>query len=424
MPDDPKASTLPEHPLVAHEAVATVLLDRVQLGFELPLPTVCTRDARRFCNRLASLGVLSGRAPSGSVLGRPLPIGFSGVPLDQGGRGQVGGRLALACPAGTLVATSRSWLVLNPLRDLRTQLFQPGQVATDGNDNVVWEFGEEWHYLLGWQVANVTAVVDAFLASVAAAAEVEPSLLRGRVWVQQCEVCRDHGVPDAEALVREMRDHPIPGGVASIRTVARRRRNLVCVAWKESAKSAPERKVYAKRTDLLRLEITLRNREAVRALLAGCENAATMSDDVSGASAGRQLADVARACAPLLDQVERVVRQRVDVRERNGIELLLGFGPLTRLAAPALRLPGAGGRPPDASLPERARSALVELLASGTFDAYGLGASDAVLLALRDMAAAGTLAAPLRGRRVFAVAPGLNEARLALSRARRTAEDG
>ena len=67
----------------------------------------------------------------------------------------------------------------------------------------------------------------------------------------------------------------------------------------------------------------------------------------------------------------------------------------------------------------RARAAIADLLASGVFDAHGLGDSDAVLAALRKMAAAGTLAPPPKGRRLFTLEPELNPARLALSRARR-----
>ena len=408
----------PDHPLTAHNAAAEVLLDKVQLGIEVLLPTVSVSDARRFCDRLASLGVLSGRLPPDSVLGVPLSVGASGIPLDESGQGRFLGELRLADSNGSLAINRSSRLILNPLRDLRTQLVDPGQVASYGNDNVVWEFGAEWRHLLGWQVANVDRVVGSFLASVAAAADVDPSLLRGCVRVQSCEVLRDHAVPDASAMVRELRDHPIPGVVQEVRTVASRYRNLDCVAWKGTARTAPQMKVYAKRRDLLRHEVTLQHRSAVRALLAGHGDAATRADLGGQITVGRLLEDVARACAPLVAEVEHFVSSLASLPARSGLDLLLGFAPLVRLAAPLPRPTGAGGRPPGAGVAVQATHALEALLYYASFDARGLGDSSAVLLALREMAEAGTLVPPPRGRRLFVLQACLNPARLALASAR------
>ena len=403
---------------MAHKAVAEVLLDRVQLGIEVVLPTVAATNARRFCRRLVSRRVLDSQLPEGSLLGVPLPVSLSGLPLAEGGQGRITGELRLANRRGSLAIKRSSRLILNPLRDLRTQLEDPGPLATGGNDNLVWEFGPEWRHLLGWQVANVDAVIKSFLASVADAAGVDPSLLRGGIWVQSCEVLRDHAVRDASALVRELRDHPIPGIAQEVRTVARRRTNLDCVAWKGGTKNSPGMKVYAKRPDLLRHEVTLPHRPAVKALLAGWRDAAQRSDLGEEAYVGRLLADVARACAPLVAEIETFVRPHATLPERSGLDLLLGLAPLISVAAPAARPAHEGGRPTSRSVGELARQALEALLHYGSFDARGLGASNKVLLALRKMAALGTLVPPTRGQRLFVLEVSLNPARLALSAAR------
>ena len=284
-----------DHPLLAYEAPALVLLDKVQLGFDLLLPNTEVSQVGRLTASLARLGVLRRRPKTGTALNTELVLGNFSVPLSEGGQGSVGGELWLAAgSSGRLVVTRRSRLVLNPLRDLRTQLARPGEKALDGNDNLVWEFGEEWRHLLGLQLANLTLMMDAFLSAVATAAETAPELLRGRVWVQQCEVCRDYSVPGAEAVVRELKDRPMPGAVVgALRTVVVRRRNLLCVAWREGAANSPESKVYAKRDDLVRVEISVRSRPAVRSLLARRETVGELYADINGAAIGLLLLTVA-----------------------------------------------------------------------------------------------------------------------------------
>ncbi len=413
------------HPLFAYPAVADVLLDRVQLGFEMRLPSVPVGRVDAVAVALTRVGLLV-RAPApGSALAGPLPLGVLTVPLAEGGTGSVvGGQVLLAVPAGGgLVLTARSHLILNPMRDLRSQLIDPGDRAADGNDNVVWGHDPtEWPRLLGLQLVNVAAVVDAFVAAVLRAAGSPEESLAGTIWVQHCEVCRDFSVADgaAEALVRELAEGAIPMAVAQFnrRAVASRRRNRQCVAWHEGGRSPVERKVYAKRNDMLRTEVCVRSRPAVKALLARGARGGAAQAKIGGAEAARLLQDVALAAVPLLDEVREVVSERAVLPQRAGLDLLLGLAPLIRLAAPAPRAAGEGGRRPAPAVAARARAALEQLVAAGTFDGHGLGDSDAVLLALRDMAAAGTLRAPPRGRRLFTVSPGLEAARRALSAAR------
>jgi len=423
LPVDP--SSPQPHPLLAYPAVADVLLDRVQLGFEMRLPSVPAGRADAVAAALACCGVLT-RAPApNSALAGPLPVGALSVSLVEGGTGGVdGGHILLAAPAGGgLVLTARSHLILNPMRDLRSQLIDPGERAADGNDNVVWGHDPaEWPHLLGLQLVNVAAVVDAFVAAVARAAGAPAGSVDGTIWVQHCEVCRDYNVADggAEALVRELAEGTIPMAVAQFnrRSEASRRRNRLCVAWHEGTRSSAERKVYAKRNDLLRAEVSVRSRRAVKALLARVADGGAAQAEIGGAGAARLLKDVALAAVPLLDVVREIVGERAALPQRAGVDMMLGFLPLLRLAAPAPRLQGAGGRMPAPAVATRARAALDQLVAAGSFDCHGLGASDSVLLALREMAAAGTLHPPPRGRRLFTVSPALEAARRALFAAR------
>ena len=394
--------------MLAYHAPADVLLDKVQLGFDLLLPTVRAAAADNFGARLFRTGVLSAPPRRGTTLRRPLSLGPFSVPLTEGGMGQVRGQIALAMGAGDhLVITRRSYLAINAMRDLRTQLIDPGDKASNGDDNLVWPHDVEWKHLLGLHLVNVAAMFDALLSGISRAADVSPTRLRGTVWVQQCEVCRDFFEPNAEALVRELASRPIPGSeVVAVRRQTIRRRNAVCVAWGRDTRNAAENKVYAKRHDLLRTEVSVRSRPAVKALLARGGQAAPASADVGGSAVAQLLENLVRAAAPLLDRVSEVAGACKVVPLCSTADFVSGFAPLTRLSAHGARPAGAGGRPRHLSIPVRARRALVCLLASGTFNARGHGASDAILLALRQMAETGLLVAPGRGSRLFNVSPG------------------
>jgi hypothetical protein len=81
--------------------------------------------------------------------------------------------------------------------DSKSQLVDPGAVATDGGENLVWPYGEEYRHLLGLQLGNAAVIVDALIAAIAQALEVEPTALLGRIWPQQVEVTVDHEVPES-----------------------------------------------------------------------------------------------------------------------------------------------------------------------------------------------------------------------------------
>jgi len=81
-------------------------------------------------------------------------------------------------------------------------------------------------------------------------------------------VTRDHELADAEDFVRDFSQRPISGVGRSQTTFdVTRTRNGLCVRYHEGADSSAERKLYAKRHNLVRTELSLRSRKAVAALL-------------------------------------------------------------------------------------------------------------------------------------------------------------
>jgi hypothetical protein len=305
---------------------------------------------------------------------------------------------------------------------LRSQLLDPGEVATDGADNLVWPWGPEWQHLLGLQLENVAEGLDVFLDVVAAAARTERELLRGSFWVQQCEVCRDFLVPGAEELVHDLSQRGLPGaGSQQIRPAPQQAGNGICVAWHEGHASSPVRKVYPKRRDLLRTEIVLRSRVAVLALLRQQGRAGDRQSALSGWATANLLNDVAMVAAPLLDEVQELAHETAQATPRNGFDLMVGLAPLLYLTKQAPRPVGAVGRPPSGKVIVHALEALRHLILHGRYRAKtgpGMSSSSPVVVTLKEMAAGGILTAAPTHPRLFVMRPEYEAARRALAAAR------
>ena len=128
------------NPLWGYTSPADVLLDRVQLGLSMALP-VSAESVRDFCSKLVQTGLLPRMPSSGKEIGQRLRIGLFPVPLSLGGTAPVGGQLILGrTKDGHLTITSASHLLPEVMRGLRTQLVDPGPLATDGDDNLVWSY--------------------------------------------------------------------------------------------------------------------------------------------------------------------------------------------------------------------------------------------------------------------------------------------
>ena len=399
----------------SHQAESPELLgclfDLVRIALDVAIDIPIGHGVE-FVRQLRRVGFLTGASNPSQCLGRPLDVGPFGVALGDGARAEVRGRLYLAVTrSGHLRLTSRSDVAFNLMRPLRAVVPRPGPAGLDGHDNVLGPSGPEWPALLGLQLDHTARIIDSVLSVLSEAAGCPRSRMAGHLLVRWVEVLRDLHQPDAEAAVRGLRRMGNPAAAwTGERTFADRAGGRVSVAFRERAAHAPEVKCYAKRRDLLRLEVAARQRRSVRALLAR-RLASQMRSGLDGADASRMLADCARAAAPMLDRMEAALSRAEAAAPASAAGLVLGFAPLVRLAAPERRAAGAGGRPAGDDLRDRARRAIDDLVEFGSFDAAGLGTRDALLLALREMADAGALLAPEPGMRVFAAAPELELAR-------------
>ncbi len=404
---------------------ADVLLDRVQLGLDVALHTKATpAAAAKFCKALVRAGLLAREPQTGAALDEKLQVGPARVRLPDGASVSLAGQLALVSDrAGQLRVSRSSHLLPDPMRALRSLLPSPLAVGAGGEDNLAAAYEPDaYRELLPLQLRAVAEAVDAFVAALAKAASVSPRLLHGRVWVQQAEFCRDYPYPSeegeegaAEAYVRRLRDRPIRGGRHERgRYFAEQQDNKLTVSWHEGTKTAPERKVYAKLPDLVRVEVSLRRRGAVAALQKRL-GAPRSGSSLSGSAAAAELALLAHGAETLLEEAVAALDEGLVAVPRAGADFLLAFVPLLRLAAPEPREAGAAGRPHRADVQPLARQALERLLAEGKFDMRRVSPSHKVLLALREMQAAGALAVEPRLPRLFAVAPELEAARQALA---------
>lgn len=399
-------------------STADALLDRVQLGVELTFPINARQNVARFCTALARSGLLTRRPPVGAALPRRLSIGPKPIHLPTGGVATLGGRLDLVATEGGLLQVRRtSHLLPDAMRALRSQIEAPSALGTGGADNLAMSYDPEaYPALLAQQLCAVAHVVDVFVAALAEAAGFAPGRLRGKIWVQQAEFCRDYQHPEAEDFVRALKDRPIRGSRQErARFFWDQLGNDLCLSWHEGAKNSPERKVYAKRADCVRVEVSLRTRPAVKKLAAASGAPLAGGLGLSGASVARTLADLAGAAVPLLNQVVEVVNEGLTALPRTGLDFVLAFGPLSRLINPPPRAPGAAGRSRGADVEPLARLALDRLLAEGKFDMRGQSASNPVLLALKEMLAAGALSVTPERPRLFTVGPEMEAARQALT---------
>ena len=403
----------------AAEQAADVLLDRIQLGLDILLPANATaREADKFCKALARAGFLAKAPRAGAALDNKLAIGAAPVRLPGGASVSLAGQLTLtANKAGKLQVRRTSTLLPDPMRALRSLLSSPLAAGPNGQDNLA-EAYEPGAYraLLPLQLRAVAEAVDAFVAALAKAAGVTPRMLRGRVWVQHAEFCRDYLYDDgAEHFVRSLRDRPILGARHERgRYFADQHGNGLCVSWHGGGKNSPERKAYAKRPDLVRLEVSLRNRTAVTALLRRLD-APGAGPSLLGADVADELAHLAHGAEALLDEAVAALNEGLVAVPRTGADFVLAFAPLLRLVSPPPRPAGAAGRPRGAGVEPLARLALERLLAEGKFDMRGQPPSNPVLVALKEMQTAGALAAAAKLPRLFTVAPELEAARLALA---------
>ncbi|PWC29026.1 hypothetical protein [Teichococcus aestuarii] len=410
-------------PLLSCAPQADVLIDRIQFGLDVALPHLLVDEAEGFCARLYQAGIIKAAPKPGQCLKNKLAVLFVVPDLPEGGEMTITGEIFLSADdAGRLRITNRSRLRPGLLRALRSQLEDPGEPATGGATNLVGAHGDDWTYLLGQELANLRNGIDALVAELAEAAGLPSAQLRGRLWVQQCEIYRD--LPDpvqaAETIVQDLAQRSLMGGAQqTIRSIQDHEGDRLVVRWRPSTHTAPGRKAYAKRADLLRTEIELPDRETVRALLATAPSPMPREDNLSGQTAAAVVAALAEAAVPLLDEMWQTVNELYEVYPRCGTEFLLGLMPLLRLAAPEPRPAGAAGRPTGEATPRQARRALETLLWSGRCATTTRETPEKLRDALVEMERAGLLRRLDNRPTVFGLRPEFEQARQALRAARR-----
>jgi hypothetical protein len=401
---------------------ADVLIDRIQFGVDILTP-VPASGGERFCSRLYSLGIIPKVPRLGSWQTESLSVSFDVLDLPGGGSMTIGGEIILRPDhAGRIRITNRSQLRPDLLRALRSQLADPGDPATGGATNLVGPHGPEWGQLFDRELRNLSHGLDRLMSVLAEAADIPPEQLLGRLWVQQCEIYRD--LPEqfgaAEELVHDLANRPLMGGATqTVQPFQEYNGDRLAVRWDQGTASAPIRKVYAKRPDLLRTEIQLANREAVRALLETAPAGAAVEDSLSGAAAAFTVGILAKAAVPLLDDMLEAVRELYDVFPRGGTEFLLGLTPLLRLIAPGLRPKGTVGRPPSDETARQARRALQTLILSGRCEMPTRGTSEKLRETLIQMEQDGLLRRVNNRPSLFAVRPEFEDVRQALRLIRR-----
>jgi hypothetical protein len=426
-PSDTQASS--PGPLLSFPPEADVLVDRIQFGIDILMPMPAS-EGERFCSRLYQLGILPKMPRPGQWQRDSLPVLFVVDDLPDEGTMAMKGDLVLRPEQNErLRVTNRSQLRPGLLRALRSQLREPGEAATGGATNLVGAHGPHWQHFLDRELANLGHGIDAFMSALAKAAEVPFEQLRGRLWVQQCEIYRD--LPDsfasAEQIVNHLAQRPLMSGakqtIRPIRdgTLPTREHDgdRLVVRWHEDTDTAPIRKAYAKRPELLRTEIELRDRPSVKALLAKVPGGAPKEDTLSGDEAASVVAALAQAAVPLLDDMWRTAYEFYDVYPRGGTEFLLGLVPLLRLIVPDPRSAGAVGRPAGEATPQQARRALETLIMFGRCETTTRGTSERLREALAEMEQNGLLRRANNKPALFAVRPEYEDVRQALRSAPR-----
>ncbi|WP_172704940.1 hypothetical protein [Sphingomonas sp. LH128] len=283
--------------------------------------------------------------------------------------------------ASPLRLSARTALTINPQKWLRERLGGEdgcGPVGLDGNSNVLGA-RDDIPELLDQALDLVDEVLALSLY------QLDQALPEGAEWrwdsflIKAAEVCRDIKTDDAEGVVRRVQHAAMTGAVQAVRKmyspVCEDGNGPITLRWVQG-KSKHELKVYAKRSDLVRIELASRHRTAVCNL--GRDRA--RAEQPSGVRA--LLKQFAIDAVGEVERLDEHVRQSV-TSTPDTVGLLTALLPLLNLAAGNRR-----GRGPAPDLPsiEGARHAVTSLLQAGMFDARPIGRGCAARRVLEELA--------------------------------------
>ncbi|PWC42115.1 hypothetical protein [Azospirillum sp. TSO22-1] len=372
------------------DAEADALLDLFAVGIHAVLPDL-DGGLAGFASRLARAGVVRpvSRAPGAARTSVRLDVRFTVPDLPDGGKMELKGQLCLTVGDRSIIVTPASVLRGNALRSLRERLTDVGPKGLDGNDNVVGAREGDRGRLLRLQLRDVELAFDAFLAALRSAALMPgdaPLSCELRLW--SCEICRDITESDAPSLVASLRNmRPPDAAVFRSRffvtsTAEEIVGNLPAVTWNEGHRRGKvESKIYAKRADLLRLEVKALDRAAVKRLLGRSDDAQIVTP-LSGRTIAALLARVAEAAQDRLD-VMWEFRQYATTVQEDRVHFLGSLAPLLRVINPPT---GRGGRPISDETRTLAYRAIETLIQLGSFSAVSVRRDNPVRQALDEMA--------------------------------------
>ena len=309
---DPPRMSLPQpspdsgaEPIV----VSDLLFDLIEFGLSGPLTN--SGSLRDLLSTLRGIvpGLKIGRTSASGSVTVSLDVPFS----NEDGIVMPPIRLELSLTTSTpsnVTVLGNSSIRLNGLHMLRADLgaADSGDPGLDGGVNVIGPFHGRGGHLFRRQMELVQQAIDRVGEVLRAAARYEKSLRYVDLRIRRAEACCDRNVPDARQITRYLKRVMLSG---------RRERRIdlyrlgagedvvkrsTVSHWIRSPLS-PKAKAYAKRSDLLRAEITCPNRNSIRGLIA--EAGTTRLD-------GNQAAGQLRALAVVLKpQLDDLVRRRM-----------------------------------------------------------------------------------------------------------------
>lgn len=376
----------------AQSELPNIMLDSIRLGMSgaiMASSPVTVADLRLTAER-KGLDV--------STFGNPNRLQIS-IPIDEEDGARLGEAvLDLRFQPGSspLRLSEQTTLTTNPQKWLRERLGGGevcGPIGLDGNSNVL-GLGQDIPALLDQAMDLMDEVLELVLYGLDL---ILPDAVKWRwdgFWIKSAEACRDIESEDAVQAVRRAQHAAMSGAVQAVRRryapVSEDGNGLITLRW-VLGKTKPELKVYAKRPDLLRVELVCRHRAAVCSLGGGRLR-------VEEASEVRTLL---RQFA--IDAVEDVDRLTAHVQKSvastpDTVGLLTALLPLTNLAAGNRR--GRGPAPHAISI-EGAKDALGGLLQAGLFDARHIRRGQAVRRVLEELTMEGGPLVRLKGRMVY-----------------------
>ena len=290
-----------------------------------------------------------------------------------------------------LTATRGSSITLNGMRVLRADLPAPavGDLGLNGNDNVVGVTAGRARELLARQLPLIRAQVEAVRAAIITGLPSAILPLEQRFWLKEAEVCVDHASADPHQAVRNLQRFALRGSSEVVSDLFQARSSggdrVPAVTYRD-LKAGPALKIYAKREDLVRVEVACRSRDEVNHVLgrSDLEDLGPPRLDFTGDNGVQLLLDLARAVE---ERVRRLEEHLGEAGEggRGLVETIAVLEPLYVLAKGER---DRGGRPPEPGTVAAAKRALERLLQEGACNVAGASQRGALRRTLDALASA------------------------------------